>query len=94
MAKMGLSYFDLYLLHAPFRRSGEPFARPLADIWADMESLVEQGLCRAIGVSNFRVSDLQEILPSAKIKPAVNQVSDCPCAAAAAAAEFGVVVRV
>ena len=71
---MGLSYFDLYLLHAPFRRSGEPFSRPLSEIWADMESLVEQGLCRAIGVSNFRVPDLQEILRSAKIKPAVNQV--------------------
>ena len=43
-------------------------------IWAEMESLVEQGLVRAIGVSNFSAAELTALLAHAKIKPAVNQV--------------------
>ena len=54
---MGLSYFDLYLVHAPFQRSGTPFATPLSEVWRQMEELVDAGLTRAIGVSNWRVCE-------------------------------------
>ena len=39
-----------------------------------MEQVKGEGLAKSIGVSNFKVSDLEEILPGAKIIPSVNQV--------------------
>ena len=76
---MGCDYFDLYLIHAPFQReAGAPFATPLADAWAQMESLVEKGLVRSIGVSNWRVVDLAEIFDGARIKPCCNQIEAHP----------------
>lgn len=78
LARMGVEYFDLYLIHAPFDSAGEPFKRPLAEIWKDMEALVDAGLVRAIGVSNWRICDLEEIFDGARIKPACNQVEAHP----------------
>ena len=46
----------------------------LEDTWRQMETLVEKGLVRSIGVSNFNIARLQRILAIAKIPPAVNQV--------------------
>lgn len=43
-------------------------------IWAQMESLVEKGLVKSIGVSNFNVQLLWDMLSYAKIPPAVNEV--------------------
>lgn len=74
---MGLDYFDLYLIHVPEKRTGK-FERSLLEIWADMETLVDTGRVRAIGVSNWRVSDLTEIFDTARVKPAVNQVEANP----------------
>lgn len=71
-------YFDLYLIHAPFQRSGEPFGASLDDAWKQMEALVAAGLVRTIGVSNWRVSDLEQVIPTATITPAVNQVEYHP----------------
>ena len=76
---MGLEYFDLYLVHAPFQRSGEPFRTSLPEVWRQMESLVDEGLVRSIGVSNWRVSDLKQIYSGARIPPACNQVALCAC---------------
>jgi diketogulonate reductase-like aldo/keto reductase len=78
LAAMQLDYFDLYLVHAPFQRNGDPFSTPLPKVWAEMEALVAAGLTRAIGVSNWRVRDLQAIAGSANIHPAVNQVEAHP----------------
>lgn len=78
LANMGLDYFDLYLIHAPFQRSGEPFKTSLKEAWAGMESLVDAGLVRCIGVSNWRVCDLEEIYEAARIKPVCNQVEAHP----------------
>jgi len=46
----------------------------LGDTWAAMERLVEKGLVRNIGVANFNAGLLLEILKTAKIQPAVNQI--------------------
>jgi len=78
LEKMGLCYFDLYLIHAPFQRNGNPFKTSLRDAWTQMEGLVDAGKVRAIGVSNWRIQDLQEIYDSARIKPVCNQVEANP----------------
>ena len=45
--------------------------------WKQMEALKDEGLTKSIGVSNFRVQHLNEVLAVAKYKPAANQVSMC-----------------
>ena len=42
--------------------------------WKVMEDFVDKGLIKSIGVSNFKVKHLQELLPIARIKPVVNQI--------------------
>jgi len=69
----GLQYFDLYLVHGPYMLDGTPFKKSLKEIWSEMEALYDSGLVKAIGVSNWRVSDLEEVWESARIKPVVNQ---------------------
>lgn len=61
------SYIDLLLIHFPW---GED----CTETWATLESYHASGIAKAIGVSNFNVSDLQSLLATAQIKPAVNQV--------------------
>mmetsp|Transcript_4109 Transcript_4109/g.10169 ORF Transcript_4109/g.10169 Transcript_4109/m.10169 type:complete len:312 (+) Transcript_4109:85-1020(+) len=78
LERMGLTYFDLYLVHAPFQTDGKPFAKSLAEVWKEMESLVDAGLVKAIGVSNWRICDLEEIYEGARIKPVCNQVEAHP----------------
>ncbi|GMG24169.1 unnamed protein product [Ambrosiozyma monospora] len=73
LEKMSLSYLDLYLIHFPFF-SPENTEITLEEAWKQMERLVEEGKVRNIGVSNFNVSKLEEILKIAKIKPQVNQI--------------------
>ncbi|KAG6888594.1 hypothetical protein C0995_007113 [Termitomyces sp. Mi166 len=69
LKNLGVTYVDLYLIHHP------SLAVPdVPTAWRQMEELKEKGLARSIGVSNFGVADLQILLASAKIKPAVNQV--------------------
>ncbi|KAG2071186.1 Aldo/keto reductase [Suillus decipiens] len=65
---LGVSDVDLYLVHAP--RLAVP---DIPTCWAQMEKVVEDGFAKSIGVSNFGVQDLETLLASAKIKPAVNQ---------------------
>ena len=64
-------YVDLYLLHWPVtgRR---------VECWQAMQRLLEQGLCRAVGVSNFTIRHLHELNASSEIVPAVNQVEFSP----------------
>mmetsp|Transcript_30233 Transcript_30233/g.50804 ORF Transcript_30233/g.50804 Transcript_30233/m.50804 type:complete len:289 (-) Transcript_30233:122-988(-) len=77
LQRMDLSYVDLYLIHAPFfKEKGIPTT--LQEVWPIMESLVSEGLTRSIGVSNFRLSDLQSLLSFAKINPAANQIEYHP----------------
>lgn len=66
---IGTPYVDLYLIHNP--RLAVP---DIPTAWAEMEKVVEDGLAKSIGVSNFGVKDLEILLASAKIKPAANQI--------------------
>ncbi|KAF2288643.1 hypothetical protein GH714_009797 [Hevea brasiliensis] len=67
-----LDYVDLYLIHWP--------AHPdiLPSTWQAMESLFDSGKARAIGVSNFSVKKLEDLLAVARVTPAVNQVEIHP----------------
>lgn len=69
--RMELSYVDLYLVHWPRRATMEA-------TWRAMESLLEEGLTRAIGVSNFGPAHLDELLRHAEVPPAVDQVEFHP----------------
>ena len=64
--RLGLDYLDLLLLHQPF---GDVFGA-----WRAMEELYEQGVIRAIGVSNFFPWWLDNLIAFNKVEPAVNQV--------------------
>ncbi|OAV90556.1 hypothetical protein PTTG_08304 [Puccinia triticina 1-1 BBBD Race 1] len=72
-----VDYVDLYLIHSPMftKEAGEP---TLAEAWKSMEEVQQEGLAKSIGVSNYRISDLNETLKSAKVKPAVNQIEFHP----------------
>lgn len=69
-----LDYLDLYLIHWPVA-SGASAGTSLSDTWRQMESLVADGLVRAIGVSNFSQEKLKGVLgdPALRVAPAVNQ---------------------
>lgn len=78
--QIGIEYFDLYLVHAPFQqgKGDTTFKRSLPEVWKEMEALVAKGLTKAIGVSNWRIKDLQAVCALASIKPCINQVENHP----------------
>jgi alcohol dehydrogenase (NADP+) len=90
--RLRLSYLDLYLIHTPFAFQSGDEQDPrdqngdilydrgvtLFDTWRSMESLVDQGRCRAIGLSDITLNGLLPIYESARIKPAVVQVESHP----------------
>lgn len=94
LARLQLDYLDLYLVHTPFafkpgdeqdpRDAGGKVVYDtgvtLPDTWRAMEHLVDQsqGRCRAIGLSDVSVKQLDEVLASARIVPAVIQVESHP----------------
>jgi diketogulonate reductase-like aldo/keto reductase len=71
MNKLGLDYLDLYLIHWPGKDKYK-------ETWKAFEKLYKDGRVRAIGVSNFLVHHLEDLLSSAEIKPMVNQVEFHP----------------
>jgi diketogulonate reductase-like aldo/keto reductase len=77
-----LSYLDLYLMHWPVaqRENGRNVIDldDLKETWKYMEEMVNRGKVKAIGVSNFNIALLSEVLKFARIKPAVNQVEMHP----------------
>jgi alcohol dehydrogenase (NADP+) len=84
LADLGCDYLDLYLIHWPvaMEKGDNSFIPldelPIAQTWKAMEDCVAKGLVRDIGVSNFSVKKLKELLETCKIKPAVNQVERHP----------------
>jgi diketogulonate reductase-like aldo/keto reductase len=71
LARLGLDYLDLYLLHWPV-----PGKR--LESWRALEKLHAEGRARAIGVSNFLEPHLRELLATAKVVPAVDQIELSP----------------
>jgi aldehyde reductase len=92
LQRLRLEYLDLYLIHTPFAFQPGDDHDPrdqngnvlydsgvtLLDTWRAMESLVDRGRCRAIGLSDIGLKELLPIYESARIKPAVVQVESHP----------------
>jgi methylglyoxal/glyoxal reductase len=69
--KLGLEYLDLYLIHWPVEGKYK-------DAWRALETLYKEGRVKAIGVSNFQIHHLEDLMKEAEIKPMVNQVEYHP----------------
>jgi diketogulonate reductase-like aldo/keto reductase len=93
MRRLKVDYLDQYLLHWPFaikpkQAPGEVPLHdpndfefdnfPLQQAWVQMEELVDEGLVRSIGISNWTVALTHDLLTYARIKPAVNQFEASP----------------
>jgi diketogulonate reductase-like aldo/keto reductase len=92
LEKLQLDYVDLYLIHTPFAFKPGEEQDPrdengkviydegvtLLDTWRALENLVDQGRCKAIGLSDIGLEKVQEIFESARIKPAVVHVESHP----------------
>ena len=90
--RLGLKYLDLYLIHTPFAFQPGDEQDPrdqngnviydrgvtLLDTWRAMETLLDHGKCRAIGLSDIGLDELKLIYEAARIKPAVVQVESHP----------------
>ena len=71
LKRLGLDYLDLYLVHFPV-----PDVRK--ETWRAMETLLQKERCRAIGVSNFTIRHLEELIEESHVIPSVNQVEFHP----------------
>ncbi|WP_028560182.1 aldo/keto reductase [Paenibacillus pinihumi] len=69
--RLGLEYLDLYLIHWPVQGKYK-------EAWRALETLYAQGKVKAIGVSNFQVHHLKDLMQDAKVKPVINQVEFHP----------------
>ncbi len=92
LEKLQLDYVDLYLIHTPFAfRPGDELdprdangrvlydkGVTLLETWRAMESLMDTGRCKAIGLADVGLERLREIFEAAKIKPSVVQVESHP----------------
>ena len=78
LKKLGVDYIDLMLIHCPqpwvLFRSPFRFFKQNIQVWKAMEEAYKEGKVRAIGVSNFLVDDLENIINNCEIKPMVNQI--------------------
>jgi len=71
LKKLGLDYLDLYLIHWPIEGKYK-------DAWRALETLYKEGRVKAIGVSNFQIHHLEDLMKDAEIKPMINQVEFHP----------------
>lgn len=78
LKRLGVEYIDLMLIHCPqpwdeFRGSKRYFKENI-EVWRALEEAYNEGKIKAIGVSNFLIDDIQNILDNCTIKPMVNQI--------------------
>ncbi|TKB07253.1 aldo/keto reductase [Desulforhopalus sp. IMCC35007] len=86
LADLQIDYLNLFLIHWPVALKKEVVfpssssdllsltERPIAKTWPAMEQLVEKGLCKHIGVSNFSIAKLKTLIETAKQPPEMNQI--------------------
>lgn len=74
-----LDYLDLYLIHWPRPvKYHDNYIEKNIESWKAMEDLYKQGKVKAIGVSNFKIHHMEEIIENCEIKPMVNQIEFHP----------------
>lgn len=81
----GLDYFDLLLVHWPqttYKGTGEnpddPSERNYLKVWKQFEGFLDTGKVKTVGVSNFAIPFLEDLLANSKVVPAVNQIETHP----------------
>jgi diketogulonate reductase-like aldo/keto reductase len=74
---LDMDYVDLYLIHAPWPWSdiGSNHDQGNIEAWNALETIYKSGRAKAIGVSNFSIKDLENIIENSEIIPMVNQIS-------------------
>jgi diketogulonate reductase-like aldo/keto reductase len=65
---LGTDYVDLWLVHWPPRRQASP------RLWREFLAICGEGLCRAVGVSNYSVAEIDDLIEATGERPAVNQI--------------------
>lgn len=76
---VGLDYLDMMIIHSPqpwvkVNQSDDRYVEGNRAAWKALEDAYEAGKLKAIGVSNFQIGDIENLLETAKIKPMVNQI--------------------
>jgi diketogulonate reductase-like aldo/keto reductase len=71
LERLGAEYVDLYLVHWPVEGCYQ-------EAWQELQKIYQGGRAKSIGVSNFMVHHLEDILPDSQVIPAVNQVEFHP----------------
>lgn len=71
MKELDLDYIDLYLIHWPVTGKRK-------DSWKALQRIYKEGRCRSIGVSNYLIRHLEELLSETEVVPVVNQVEFSP----------------
>ncbi len=75
LKRLDMEYLDLYLIHWPVPVNQKTdYIQLNRETWRAFEKLYREGRVKAIGVSNFMVHHLQEILEGSEVKPMVNQI--------------------
>lgn len=80
--KLGLDYIDLYLIHWPGTDTD------IKAVWQGLEDMYHAGKIRAIGVSNFEIHHLEDLLAYAEVTPVINQIELHPRLTQTALREF------
>ena len=101
LKKMGLTYIDLMLIHSPQPwaewRSNKRYFEENVQVWKALEDAYQAGKIKAIGVSNFLIDDLENLISHCEIKPMVNQllihIGNTPTALISFCKEQGIVVE-
>jgi len=78
---LGFKWLDMYLMHWPIATNdeGQVVDSPtIRETWEGMEKVLRQSKCEAIGVSNFSIKNLEELMKHTRSKPAMNQVEMHP----------------
>ena len=79
LRKMGLDYLDMMIIHSPqpwgeVNQSNNRYEEGNREAWRALEDAYKEGKLKAIGVSNFQISDIESLVKTAEIKPMVNQI--------------------